>query len=301
VVERDLRNAEAHEEYRVDQDTLEIVYGERRMTLSELEEGAETLTGALASIEAAVACYGVDVGRVPKPRWLEGGEHPRLVELLLRTICAALGVNVSGAALQSSLLVVVLASDPAPTAHQARTVLFAARPLTPGVAKLEAYVGDHLVAAFDGATIDRWSGAPERERDMVLLEALYECVVRCGRDRDATLADALATSIRLVINVDDAAVRRAPSPRTRRRFATRLGLVAQFATRERAASVPELAGPVAQLRAARDAARTAARDPHSASRLTPALAAIEDWANGRPFDWYGPIASGQGQDPAQSE
>jgi hypothetical protein len=189
--------------------------------------------------------------------------------------------------LRSSALTVSLANNPAPTSHQARTVLFAARGLTPGTNRLEAYVDDRRVAAFAGATIDAWSNAPGSKKDFALIEALYECAVECGRDRDETLADALASAVRLVLNVDGEALGRSPSEKGRQRFAKRLGFAAQFASRERATSVPTLARPVARLRAARDAARAATADANSARRFSLALEPLQAWANTRTLDWYG--------------
>jgi hypothetical protein len=287
VVERDLRNAEAHEEYRVDPETLEVVFSDRRMTLDEIVERTDSLTGALASIEAAVACYGIDSGRVQRPQWLEDGEHPRLVELLLRMISAGFGTRIEDMTQRSSLLSVSLAEDPPTSDHQARTVLFAARALIPHVEQLEAYVGERLVAAFAGTTLDSWRDAPEVSKEFALLAALYESVVRCGRDRDETLADAVASSIRVILNVDLAALIESPSARKRQKLVRRLTSVAQFASRERASAVPELARTVVQLRAACEAARLIARDPRLWNRLMAPLEALEEWANSRTVDWYG--------------
>ena len=201
VIERHLRNAEAHQDYHVDPATFEIVLQNgSRLTPDDLTELAEDLAGAVAAVDAAVSCHTIDTGRTVSPQWLTAGESPRLVEMIAGTVAAGLGITIENLNIIDGTVTIELPADSDLGQEKARTLLWSARPLAPSASVFEAYKDGRLMAAFTSETIDRWSGALEDERPLLIIEALYESAVRCGASEADGLRDAIAMCLRFTIN-----------------------------------------------------------------------------------------------------
>jgi hypothetical protein len=287
VIERHLRNAEAHEEYYVDPESLDVVLPDgTRMTPDELEERTNDLAGTIAAVDAAIACHTIDTERAVVPRWLAEGEHPRFVELILRVVAAGWGMTVETLTNTDGVVTVRVPVGTRLDRPKARTLLFAARPLVPSASALETYEGDRRLAAFGADVIDQWTTAAEIDKQVALLEALYDCAVRCGADPAETLQAAIATCVRAAINESVGSLSSRPSAKQLGRLARRLRSITRFAGRHRAGSIPALAVPLAELRAARDALPNVGKSQDQGRRFAHSLQALSTWADGLTNDWF---------------
>ncbi|MGA2163218.1 MAG: hypothetical protein ABSH36_01970 [Solirubrobacteraceae bacterium] len=277
VIERHLRNGEAHQDYRVDPATLEIVLQNgSRLTVDDVAKLTEDLGGAVAAIEAAVSCHTINTGRTPAPRWLAAGESPRLVELVARMVAAGLGITIENFTIEDGAVTVIVPEGSEIGQWKARTVLAAARPLAPSASMFETYKGGRLMAAFNSEVFDRWSAAPEDVQPLVMIEMLYESAVRCGANEADTLRDAIATCLRFTINEP---ISTPPTPKEIRTIDHRLKVTARMAARHRAASGGELSEPLAQVKSARESLRRATKSQDFARRFEKSMVALDTWAN----------------------
>ncbi len=277
VIERHLRNGEAHQDYRVDPATLEIVLRNgSRLTVDDVAKLTEDLGGAVAAIEAAVSCHTINTGRTPAPRWLAAGESPRLVELVARMVAAGLGITIENFTIENGTVTIIVPEGSEIGQGKARTVLAAARPLAPSASMFETYKGDRPMAAFNSEVFDRWSAAPEDVQPLVMIEMLYESAVRCGANEADTLRDAIATCLRFTINEP---ISTPPTPKEIRTIDHRLKVTARMAARHRAASGGELSEPLAQVKSARESLKRATKNQDFARRFGQSMVALSMWAD----------------------
>jgi hypothetical protein len=277
VIERHLRNGEAHQDYRVDPATLEIVLQNgSRLTVDDVAKLTEDLGGAVAAIEAAVSCHTINTGRTPAPHWLAAGESPRLVELVARMVAAGLGITIENFTTENGTVTVIVPEGSEIGQWKARTVLAAARPLAPSASMFETYKGGRLMAAFNSEVFDRWSAAPEDVQPLVMIEMLYESSVRCGANEADTLRDAIATCLRFTINEP---ISTPPTPREIRTIDHRLKVTARMAARHGASSGGELSEPLAQVKSARESLKRATKSQDFARRFGKSMVALSMWAD----------------------
>jgi hypothetical protein len=277
VIERHLRNAEAHQDYHVDPATFEIVLQNgSRLTPDALSELAEDLAGAVAAVDAAVSCHTIDTGRTVSPQWLTAGESPRLVEMIARTVAAGLGIRIESLNIIDGTVTIELPAGSDLGQEKARTLLWSARPLAPSAEVFEAYKDGRLMAAFTSETIDRCSGAPEDEKPLLTVEALYESAARCGAGEADSLRDAIAMCLRFTINEPIATP---PKPEEIGLFARRLKTIERLAARHRAASYRELREPLRQVDKARRSLNKATTSQEVLRRFEQATGALGAWAD----------------------
>ncbi len=277
VVERHLRNAEAHQDYRVDSATLEIVLHDgSRLTLDDVESLTEDLGGTVAAIDAAVACHTIDTGRTVAPRWLTSNESPRLVELVARTVAAGIGVTIENFTIENDTVGVTVPEDSEIGQQKARTLLAAARPLVPSAAAFETYKGGRLMARFTSEAIDRWSTAPEDVQPLLVVEMLHESAVVCGADETESLRDTIATCVRFTINEP---ISTPPTPSEITTIDRRLKTTSRIAARHGASSSQELSEPLKDLRRARESLKRATRSRHYALQFGQSITSLSAWAD----------------------
>jgi len=276
VIERHLRNGEAHQEYRVDPATLEVVLQDGlRLTPDDIEKLTDDLAGTVAAIDTAVSCHTINTGRTAAPSWLTNGESPRLVEQTARTVAAGLGVVINTFAIENGTVTITLSDDENIGRYKARQVLWAARPLAPSATEFKAYKGDHLIASFASEAIDRWQVASDAEQPLLMIEALYESEVRCGADEQDTLRDAIATCARFTINEP---LSTPPSRSEIRMLDHRLRVICRMASRHDAGANRELSESLGQIRSARESLKLASTSKDYGRRFGVSISAVARWA-----------------------
>jgi hypothetical protein len=277
VIERHVRNAEAHQDYYVDPATLEIVLRDgSRLTPDDLSSLAEDLAGAVAAVDAAVSCHMIDTDRTVSPRWLTAGESPHLVEVVAHTVAAGLGITIENFSINDGTVVIELPVDSAVGQEKARTLLWSARALASSASLFEAHKDGRLMAAFPAEAIDRCSGAPEDARPLLIIEALYESAVRCGASEVDSLRDAIATCLRFTVNEP---VSMPPKPDEIGLFARRLQVIERLAARHRAASYRELREPLGLVNRARRSLSKATTSQQIVQQLDRAMSVLGAWAD----------------------
>lgn len=280
VVERHLRNGEAHQEYRVDPATLEVVLQDGlRLTPDDIEKLTEDLAGTVAAIDAAANCHTINTGRTAAPSWLANGESPRLVEQTARTVAAGLGVTIDTFAIENGTVTIRLPDDENIGRYKVRQVLWTARPLAPSATEFKAYKGDRLIASFTSEAIDRWQVASDTERPLLMIEALYESEVRCGADEYDTLRDAIATCSRFTINEP---LSTPPKRAEIRMLENRLRAISRMASRHDAGANRELSEPLGQIRSARESLKLASRSQDYGRRFGASIGTLARWADQYP-------------------
>ncbi len=292
AVERDLRNAEAHEDFHIDPASLEVVTAERRVSPSMLEEALTCLTATLAAIEAAILCYRIDSRDTYElPQWLVQGEHPDAVAMLLASVAAAYGLELSRVDRDGDDLTLTIEESPAGGVQKTRMLLVAAAPLAPTAQVLSAEANGQLVTAISSDTIRAWQMAHTDEQDLALIELLFDSHVRSGVPAPEAFTDALTAEVRLLLNVDIPAVAHSPTAHAAlSRLARRLRRICRFANAQRAILTPTLSQVIADLRLTRDAAQAAVLNPASLPDVFAPLQHLEEWSAARgtlPDDYAG--------------
>ena len=287
VVNRHVRNAEAHEEYSVDAETYDVVLADgTRITPDKLAKLTEDLVGVVAAVDAAIACCTIDTGREVGPSWLAEGNHPRLVELILRTIVSGWAISFETLAFQDGVAKIRVEVDARLAPRKAQTLIFAARPLMPQAVSFEVWEADDLLAAFGSDVIDAWSAAAEVDKPVALIGARFDCAVRCGAEQEAALRDAIAVCIRVAINESASGLSSPPSPKQIKRLERRLISITRFAAQHRAGSIASLGAPLGDLRAARDALPKVAQSKDQGRRFVDSIEKLSSWADRFLNDWF---------------
>jgi hypothetical protein len=280
VIERHLRNGEAHQEYRVDPATLEVVLQDGlRLTPDDIEKLTEDLAGAVVAIDAAANCHTINTGRTTAPSWLANGESPRLVEQTARTVAAGLGVTIDTFVIENGTVTIRLPDDENIGRYKARQVLWTARPFAPSATEFKAYRCDRLIASFTSEGIDRWQVASDAEQPLLMIEALYESEVRCGAGEQDTLRDAIATCARFTINEP---LSMPPKRAEIRMLENRLRAISRMASRHDAGVNGELSEPLGQIRSARESLKLASRSQDYGRRFGVSISALARWADQYP-------------------
>jgi hypothetical protein len=283
TADRGLRNAEAHDDYHVDAKTLDVVIDGRRISPDELETALSDLTAFLAAMEAAILCHRIDNQDAFRTlAWIASGEQPEAVTVLIRAIAGAWAAEVAEVALDDAESRLTLKEPADCDPSLARRILVASAPLAPRSDGLRIYFPDGRSVAMGTDAIRAWQTAEADEQDLAYVELIYDSQLRSGAPSADALADALAAQTRLIINQDLQKIRATPQLRgPRRRLARRVRRVTRFAAAHHAGSNSALADATSGLRAARDAANTAARDPRLAQTAVGRLVELSPWADSR--------------------
>lgn len=283
AVDRDLRNAEAHEQFRIDPQSLEIVTDERRVAPESLNQALGRLTSTLAALEAATLCHRLDSrDALRTPEWLIRGDHPDALAMILQMVAGAQGIEIVSISGDQGQLTLVLDGPAARDAQRARVVLVSALPLVPKTDELRAMAANRLVTAISSQAVRAWQQADSAEEDLALIELLFDSRVRAGTSADEALGDALCAALRVVLNVDVPNVVQAPGAHTPLdRLARRLRRITRFAATNRNVLAPTDRPVLAWLRAASLAANAAVFEPATLPEIAAALEPLEMWAAAR--------------------
>jgi len=286
-----LRNAEAHEDFRLDADTGELVFEGKRMSLERFEERIERLVAATVALDVAFSCRALDNGSsAAMPEWLAAGEAPYATEILARGILGACGMELTAVKLMRDDVTLEVEW---PNAERVRALA----PLC-AVAQLFGK-SDRLVLQVRGeeaplitvetSSFKAFSEADEAVKDLALFAPLYSAGVAGGCSPDELIDDVLALSIALIAAVDVPRLKLAlgignPAPFVllERRLAYITGFVRERSPRPPAKTRKALKA-LSDARAASFFVRR--NDPAATQKLTAALSRAVSWAGARGYRW----------------
>src|SRR4051794_36392401 len=90
VPDRRLRNAEAHEDFYVDPETVAVILDGVAIDADELDTMLERLYGVVAAVEAAIMCHRIDEDlHFAVPAWVASGSQPDAVRIIISSLAAA--------------------------------------------------------------------------------------------------------------------------------------------------------------------------------------------------------------------
>jgi hypothetical protein len=287
AVDRKLRNAEAHEDWRYDEATGHLVLGDEfRLSLAQFGVRFERLLTTVIGLDAAFACFSVLYGKSEVPEWLVAGEAPFATEMLVRGMLGANGMELV-AIREDEGLTFVVATPAEPSA--ALVSLAGIAPLvTHEQLAIETESGKEVVTAEKQAFAE-FAVAEEPVKDLALFAPLYSAGSAAGKPHVDLLADTMALFIALIAAVDIPAVRIAIGIGNAQPFKdlrTRLSYVISFVENRRGSDFPEISHVVQDLRTARRMLVLVIRGEQRALlRLIAALTSAAEWADKRGYRW----------------
>jgi hypothetical protein len=290
AMDRLLRNAEAHENFRFDASRGEIVVDSKRMTLERFGRKVERLVSASVGLDAAFTCQAYENGKLARvPEWLASGEAPFAAEFLTRGFLGAYAIELHELQLGDDLTLVV--EWDFPDRVRALTPLCAIAQLFPEARRLVVQLKntEKPLVAVERTAFDTFARAPESVKDLALLASLYSAGVEAGREPDAMVEEVLALCIALVAATDVPRLKIAlgignPAPLVL--LEERLTYVVCL-VRERAGKLPpKTANVLTSLGEAKVASMFARRgNPGAIQRMTSALARAASWADAHGYRW----------------
>jgi hypothetical protein len=283
AVERDLRNAVAHEDFRIDAGSLEVVLPERIVSPEALEAALTRLTATIAALEAAILCQRLDArDELRAPEWLIRGDHPTATAMILQMIAGAYHVEIVDVTRDDEVVSLRLDGPSARDRQRARMLLVSAAPLMGSAGELRATADGELIAATTPQAVAAWQQADPEEQDLALIELLFDSNLRGGTPASDALADACAAAVLVISGADVPAVTQSPTAHTPiNRLARRLRRLARFASAHAETLAPEERVVVVDLRAAWLAANAAVFDSDRLAEATEPLVRLLDWSTGR--------------------
>jgi hypothetical protein len=290
AADRLLRNAEAHEDFRIGRDGESIIVAGKRLALSRFEKRLDRLLQATLGLDAAYTCRAYETGAFDTmARWLADGDAPFATELLLRGIFEAYGLELVGIAHEGDGVRFVVEWD-APDVVRALTPLCAAATLFPTSERLRLDLVDGTsVIAVDTSAFRAFAEADEGVKDIALLEPVFSAGLDAGRDPLDLSEDVLALSIALIAATDVPRLKVAlaiGNPDPLALLEKRLAFIIRF-TRARTAKASPLAErALKSLSEARAASVITRRgDSGAAQRMVAALTRAASWSDARGYHW----------------
>jgi hypothetical protein len=285
-----LRNAEAHEDFRLDANRLEIVLDGKRISLDRFAKKLERLVSAAVALDAAFSCRAFETGTPSTvPQWLASGEAPFATELLTRAFLGAYEIDLIELQLDADLTLLV--DWDAPERVRAMTPLCAVAQLFAGARRLVLRVegNDEPLISVETAAFRAFAEASEATKDLAVLGPLYSVGVESGREEQAIIEDVLALFIALIAATDVPRLRIAlgiGNPASLVLFEERLAYVIAF-VRERCGKLsPTAENALKSLTAAKNASIFVRRgDDAAARRIINALVRAAGWAESRGYRW----------------
>lgn len=206
AVRRDLRNAEGHEDYWVDAESLEVVLpSEERLDLAGLEAAFERLGGTVAGLEAGFGCFVVNVGiELPVPDWLSENRAPLATELLATAALAAYGFDLVEVRWAEDALEVLVDHEQEPDRAALLPPLAGLAVVFSGVQVLRVHsrVEDRELIEVKAAAFADFLEAPDGVKDLAVFVPLQDAARRAGRSDADALGDALAMCVAVLMVVD---------------------------------------------------------------------------------------------------
>jgi hypothetical protein len=288
-VDARLRNAEAHEEYRVESDGTIVFFDDgERLSPDELENRFERLTVAAAGLEAAITCFGVDRGLYDvAPAWIRRGDIPAASELLTRALFGVFGIEVLSVSRNQDVVEVAVVDEGVDLV----------RLLSPIVAIYQLYgdvqtfrvvdsQGDRLIGC-PSTPLTAYAAASDGTKDLASLVPIYAVRIELGHSSSEAFVDTLASMLILIVMTDVAALNAAePLAPQMQRLVERLAFVSRFAESQGSSGGKKSAKPLEAVRLARAAALAASRNvPGALDRLLRQLSRIQNWVANRNPKW----------------
>jgi hypothetical protein len=281
AVDTRLRNAEAHEDYRVASDgTITFIADAATLDIDTLSERTETLSTAVAGMQAGLLCFAVDHQLLDSaPAWLPRGD------LVARSILAALGGDVSFLTIGPT--VEIGFSDIPDSPLELLTLLVALVPILNEADEFRVYDSAGGVALIcPAAPLQAFATADDDIRDLATIAANYAAAVATGADPNSTFVDAFSAMLMMVTAGIGADIEELEPRSVFRRAELRLAHVRQFATEHRATEERSTAAALAAVAAAERATKPAARGNRLALRqLASQLGHLEEWVATHRVQW----------------
>ncbi len=286
-----LRNAEAHEDFRLDADNGELVLEGRRMTLERFEARIERLVAATVALDVAFSCHALDNGSsVAMPEWLAAGKAPYATEILARGILGAYGMELTSVELDDDDVTLTVEWADADRAR-ALTPLCAVAQLFGTSRRLALQVEgcEEPLISVETRSFKAFAEADETVKDLALFAPLYSAGVEGGRQPDEVIADVLALSIALITAVDVPQLKVAfgiGNPAPFLALEQRLAYIIEFVRGHCLRLPPKTAKAVKALADAKAASFFVRRNDRAATqKLIAALARAASWADARHYRW----------------
>jgi hypothetical protein len=289
VVDKQLRNAEAHEDYRVEPDgSVVLLSANERLHIDDLAKKLDALFTTVVGLQAANLCFALDHGLLrAAPTWVRRGDIPAATGLVTRALFGLFGTEVVEMSVMNATATIRVAEAP----QEPFTLL----PLLVAVASLLEQVDVLEVLAPDGACVLAtptepllaFGTAPEDAKDLASLAPVFDIRVLAGSEKPDAAQTTLTLMLATLIAVDiprlssqqDAAA-------SLRKFIRRTGFIRAFAD----AHQEHLAGPcvavVREVFAARSAASGILQGRDGAfAELVAHLDAVGTWVDSQDLAW----------------
>jgi hypothetical protein len=285
AAKRSLRNAEAHEDYRFDAKTEQLVVGGKRIPLSRLDKRVERLIGVALGLDAAFGCLLIEFGHEGVPEWLPSGQAPFAEELLIRGMLYSRGLELVALEDGDDLkLVVDGETDPAGALPALAAIAAFVRHRNLVLRRAET--GDVLVEV-ERAAFDEFAAADEAVKDLAMFAPFYSAGLLAGRPADDLLEEVIALFVGLIAAIDVPRLTIALGIGNRQPFTdlqARLAYIVRFAEeRNPNARVREV---VRSLREGKLMIPLVLRgDNHPLQRLIAALHRTAVWSDKRGYRW----------------
>jgi hypothetical protein len=270
-----LRNAEAHEDFRVDSETLDVVFGDRRLSIEELGDAIERLTSTTAAIEAAVMTFALDEDLASTvTAWMAGGDRPAAIRLVVAAAAGALGFQVTQVDVGTRTR--VLLDGTTPTREKALSIMVSVAGFVPQADVLVVEAGGRVVTA-DAAPFRRWLEGPEAVKDLILLECQASEAIHAGADERDVYRRVLRLRTVLVFSDAAARLKEGNTLAERRRVFERLRFVTASARAAPAEVRESESALIGVLRRAEAQARRSTQTSTGQHRIVSALEPIADF------------------------
>ena len=192
-----LRNAEAHEDFRIDAESLDVVLGDRRISLDELEDAIERVGVAVSAIDAATQCFALDHGVDESVAWLKTGERPAVVEQIVDVTLGAFGYELFHLDL-AAVTAMQLSDSKVLTLRSAMSIANSTSSMFPKAETIEISNSSRVVR-LNTAPLRRWRDSPLTTQDLAIVACLLDEAVESTDDASSAYVQALVIMARLVV------------------------------------------------------------------------------------------------------
>jgi ribosomal protein L40E len=195
-----VRNAQAHESYRFDPQTEELVLDDGiRISIEKFSRRFERLLAATAGLDVAIAVFALEENDDSVPTWLSEGEAPYAAELLIRGVLGAYGIEVVGLEIGNDVLIQV---DAEVATERLFAPLAAVAQIASQADQIELRTTEKSLIRVERAAFREFAEADEATKDLAVIVPFYNAGLLSGGDSSELLQDVLALFVALVGGVD---------------------------------------------------------------------------------------------------
>jgi hypothetical protein len=282
-----VRNAQAHEGYRFDPRSDELVLDDGiRISIEKFSRRFERLLAATVGLDVAIAVFALEAGDDALPAWLSEGEAPYAAELLIRGVLGAYGIEVIRLEIADDVVIQV---DAEVERDRVFAPLAAVAQISSRAREIELRTEEKSLIRVERSAFREFAEADEATKDLAVLAPFYSAGLLSGRDSKELLQDVLALFVALVGGVDVPRLKIAVGIRNPQPFVDlrmRLAYIIDF-IESRDQDLPSPAKRILRhLREARAMVPLVLKgDAHAVGKLGAALSRALDWAAQRGVTW----------------